>query len=156
MELHGATFPLLIGILPKTYNAASVQAMDDAFRPIHARLQHFAVVLIQLKGAPIPTATERKLVTDWADSPVIRDVAKRFCVVSAVVLPNPMSRGVMTAMNWVMKPAYPTIGVATAHLGVNLCVERLIQAGVPLPCTADTLREEAFALLSKRRDLADR
>jgi hypothetical protein len=155
MELLGATFPLLIAILPKKYDAASIQAMADAFRPYHARQQHFAVMHIQLKGVGVPTATERKLVTDWANSPAIRDVSARFCVVSAVVLPNPLNRGVLTAINWLLKPVCPTVPVGTAIAGVDECLDRLQQAGVTLPRSADTLRKEAHALLSARRDLAD-
>jgi hypothetical protein len=155
MELLGATFPLLIVILPKKYDAVTVQAMADAFRPYHARQQPFAVVHMQLKGVGVPTATERKLLTDWANSPSIRDVSARFCVVAAVVIPNPLNRGILTAINWVLKPVCPTVAVGTAIEGVDACLARLTEADVPLPRGADSLRKEALALLSARRDLAD-
>lgn len=147
MRLLADTFPLLVGIGPKRYDEAAVREMAAAFEPHFQAGKRYAFVSVQPQGTATPGAHERKLILDWADSPRVRRYAGELCVSAATVVDGAVLRGALTAILWFWRPPFPMKAVATPQLGLDYCLEQLLQAGVELPVSRDALRARALAQL---------
>jgi hypothetical protein len=148
MRVLGETFPLLISVGPQRYDAAVVARMAEQFEPFFQQGKRYSVLYVQPRGAVNPGAHERKLITDWSDSPRVREFTEKLCVGTAVVLPNPILRGALTAMMWVWKPVVRIDPVDSVTAGIERCLKNLATAGVALPRSAAALRLEALQLIT--------
>jgi hypothetical protein len=87
--------------LSETEFSAWLQRLDQLF----VRAERFALML-DVRDAPLPTATERhdvaKLLNSWHARHPHRMAAQ------AVVLKSAVQRGVLTAILWLSGPIYPT------------------------------------------------
>lgn len=140
MHLVSETFPLLVLVLPQRFDAQSVHQMAELYEPYFARGERYAAVSLQPPGGVAPGPAERKLITDWVDSPRVRRLTEQLCVASATVVANPLARGVLTAMLWVWKPATPVHPVSSLDEGVDHCLRKLRDADVPIPLAETRLR----------------
>jgi hypothetical protein len=140
MHLVSETFPLLVLVLPQRFDAEAVQRMAELYEPYFARSERYAVVSLQPPGSEAPGPAERKLITEWVDSPRVRRLTEQLCVASATVVSNPIARGALTAMLWVWKPATPVQPVSNLDEGVNHCLNKLRLAEVPIPLAEPRLR----------------
>jgi len=147
MHVLGDTFPLLLQVGPHRYDAAEVASMAEQFEPYFARGQRYASLYVQPPDAVNPGAHERKMITEWSDSPRVREFTRTLCVGTAVVLPNAIFRGALTAMMWVWKPVVRIEPVESIVAGIDYCLECLEKAAIPLPRAAGALRLEAAELL---------
>lgn len=107
MRLLGEAFPLLVQVGPMQFTEESVREMAALYEPYFARGERYATVSLQPRNAKTPGAKERKLIVDWVTSARVAEATKRLCVASATVLPNPIARGVFTAMPGVWSRAAP-------------------------------------------------
>jgi hypothetical protein len=148
MQFIGDTFPLLMCIAPRRYDAASVQQMADAFEPYYARGERYAVLSVQPPDSIAPGPAERKLITDWVSSRRVRENAARLCVGAAAVTPGSVLRGALTAIMWFWTPPFPLKPVATSVEGIEFCVAQLLQAGVSLQQDEEMLKRKAAEALA--------
>ncbi|MGC4088187.1 MAG: hypothetical protein QM756_09855 [Polyangiaceae bacterium] len=147
MRLIGDTFPLLVYVAPKRYDAASVQDMAEAFEPYYRRGERYSLLTLQLPGSVPPGAVERKLILEWVNSPYVREHTSRLCVGGASVVDGTLIRGVATALLWFWKPPFPFQLVSTPLEGLEVCTQHLIRCGVALPRGANGLRSEVIQVL---------
>ena len=147
MHVLGDTFPLLLQVGPHRYDAAEVASMAEQFEPYFQRGLRYASLYVQPPDAVNPGAHERKLITEWSDSPRVREFTRTLCVGTAVVLPNPIFRGALTAMMWLWKPVVHIEAVESVSEGIDYCLKCLEKADIPLPRAAGALRLEATELL---------
>ena len=79
----------------------------------------------------MPNARARKRIADWADAPRVRELSKKLCVASATVVAGPISRGALTAIMWLWKPASPHKAVANPSEAIDYSeVQRSVEGGV--------------------------
>lgn len=76
-------------------------------------------------------------------------MSSKYCVGAAVVLQNAVTRGALTALTWVWKPAFPQKAVANLDDAVAYCVDKLAAAKVPLR------RSVAEILVELRRETGE-
>lgn len=147
MRLLGEAFPLLVQVGPMQFTEEAVREMAALYEPYFARGERYATVSLQPRNAKTPGAKERKLIVDWVTSARVAEATKRLCVASATVLPNPIARGVFTAMLWVWSPAVPVRPVATIEEGLDHCFDGITRAELKLPKPEAVLRQEILHAL---------
>lgn len=153
MRVFGESFPLLVAVGPRRYDAAAVQRMADAFEEYFQRGERYAVISIQPKDSITPGAAERRLVLDWLESPRVRRHAGELCVGAATIIEGAVMRGAFTAVLWFWMPPFPMETVATVEGAVDYCVERLRAARVQIPAEPAELKGRVERLLAASVDV---
>jgi hypothetical protein len=82
----------------------------------------YAMVLDTRNVAPVP-ATQRKILADHMAS--TREYSARYCAGVAMIYDSIVMRGVMTAIFWLVSPAYPTAVFASLDQGKDWCQTQL-------------------------------
>lgn len=82
----------------------------------------YAMVIDARNVAPTP-ATQRKILADHMAS--TREFSSRYCAGVAMIYDSIVMRGVMTAIFWLVSPAYPTAVCATLDEGKDWCHAQL-------------------------------
>lgn len=141
MRVFADTFPLLVAVAPRRWDAEAVKRMSDAFDVYFQRGERYAVISIQPDDSITPGPTERRLVLDWLESPRVRRYAGELCVGAATIMHGALMRGAFTAVLWFWKPPFPMETVPTVARAVDYCVERLRAAGVKVPADSAELTE---------------
>jgi hypothetical protein len=100
------------------------RSQDDVF----ARRQKYVSITDASAVASLPGAKVRGAIADWAKG--IEPMAKRYQVANALVVPNPLARGVLTAVHWLAPPIVPTLVCATMGEGLAFLVEHAARAGL--------------------------
>jgi hypothetical protein len=149
LRIYDDTFPLLVGIGPKRFNEETVRQMGEAYEPYFKRGERYTVLNVTPRDAVLPDAKSRKLITDWVNSPRVRDCTGRLCIGSATVVPNTVQRGALTALLWFWTPPSPLRPVGSVNEGLDYCFELLRQEGLKLP------REDAAVRLLVGERLRD-
>jgi len=140
-------FPLVATISPHTWDDAAVRKLVETYDALFDRGARFAVISHTPKGAAMPGARERKMITAWTNSPRVVKLSSQLCVGSATVLPNALARGALTAMLWVWQPSSPMKSVATPDEGFDWCWEQMRTAGLPMPGEREVVREQMLVAL---------
>jgi hypothetical protein len=135
-----SAWPLLVVHLPAVMSMTAVQSIVDGYEVMLQRNQRFASVVDCSAVTKFPGAPERKVLTDWLGNEVRAEKERRLTVATAVVLTSGPMRAVVSAINWVRRPATPQIWTATRQEAVDWCRARLVEAGVPLTGATSTLR----------------
>lgn len=141
-------FPLLIGVAPVRYTAASVRELTESFEIYFRRGQQYAFISVQPPGSIPPGPSERKLLMQWLASERVRQYSGQLCVSAAAVVDNTVMRGALTALLWFWKPPFALEVVGTATRAIAHCVRGLERSRVPLPASADVLRSQAERALA--------
>ena len=145
MQLFDDAFPILVGISPMTWDDAYVRDMIAAYDVWLERGERYAVLTHTPPGAGLPSAKQRKAVTDWTNASHNRARMAKLCVGSSTVLPNALTRGAYTAMLWLWTPPNPTRACATPLEAFDWCWEQLRQAGVPTQHDRDETQRRVLA-----------
>ena len=125
LRIYDDTFPLLVGVGPKRFDEESVREMADAYEPYFRGAERYAVLTATPRDAVLPDARARRLMTDWLNSPRVRDCTRRLCVGTATIVPSTVTRGALTALLWFWTPGSPLKPVATVDEGLDYCFERM-------------------------------
>jgi hypothetical protein len=126
-----AYFPLVISTLPPVVTEETLAALMDGQREVFARRERFAHLgdLRALSG--LPNARIRQRLAQWTKE-IERDSA-RYNVGSALVVPNALVRGGLTALSWLHQPPSPQYVGATVPECYAWCIAKLEAASVPIP-----------------------
>lgn len=89
------------------------------------------VVMALSRGVAFPNPAQRKIIADFM--PTVKGRMERCSLGTAMVLTNPVQRGAITALNWIMRPDVPMVAVETEAEGLSWCRAQLEKAGVPIP-----------------------
>lgn len=125
-------FPLVVCVSPSVYDETELRRLFDGYRAYFDRGERYALVSHSPKGGSEVSARARKAITDWANSPEVRRKSGELCVGSSTVVPNAVTRGVMTALLWVWKPSTEHHIAPNSDEAVDWCMGRLAAAGVPM------------------------
>lgn len=139
-------WPLVISIGPATWSERDVKDLADGFERYFERGERYALI----SGSPhdsVIAARERKLITDWSNSARVRERSRELCVGSATIVRSALSRGALTAMLWIWKPAAPHLAAANADEALDFTLARLEEAGLPLAASPSIVRREALKIL---------
>jgi hypothetical protein len=148
MQVLGKCFPLLIGIAPRRYDAASILQLTEAFEAYFQRGQRYAFISVQPEGSTPPGPSERKLLMEWLGSARVRQYSGQLCVAAAAVVDSTLMRGALTALLWFWNPPFELKVVETSEEAISYCVRRLELSGVPLPTSARALAAHAVRVLA--------
>lgn len=97
------------------------------------------VVLTEATDFAFPSASQRKLIADWF--PSMKGRMEKVSLGTAMVMPNAMQRGAITALNWLIRPDVPMAAFEERAEALVWCREQLVKAGVPVPSELERLVE---------------
>ncbi|HEY3495747.1 MAG TPA: hypothetical protein VGK73_13710 [Polyangiaceae bacterium] len=142
-------FPLIVTVSAPIWDAAEVRALVDGFEPYFQGNQRYAVLSVSSPNAPAPGHAERKLIGAWTGHPRVRDAIKRLCVGAATVVPSALERAALQIIWALGKPPCPSEAVPTIERGLDYCLARIRDEGLPMPKPPDLVRYETLRTLSK-------
>ena len=140
-------FPLVLSIAPRVWQDSTIEEMAAGYERYFTRGERYALISASPTGS-VFGAKHRKQVADWSNSPRVRQKSAELCIGSATLARDALSRGALTAVLWLFKPASPHEVVATPEEGVDWCIAKLQAAGIALPRSAAGLRSAALAHLA--------
>jgi hypothetical protein len=120
----GEEAPLLKLNIPEE---VSDEELEAAFAAYHAWLRDEVDepygVIVDVGRLVTATATQRKIVADYEKKNATCEA--RFSTGQALIVPNPVLRGMVTAIYWLSSPAYPHRFFATRFEGRAWALEDL-------------------------------
>jgi hypothetical protein len=137
-------WPLLLCIGPQHWDEAAVREMTAGYEPYFERGERYALVSHTPRDSMMG-AKERKILTDWTNTPRVRQKSGELCVASSTVVRSTLARGALTAIMWLYKPASPHFAAATPAEGVDWCLAQLTEASVVFPRSPQKIRAAALA-----------
>lgn len=146
LTLRTEHWPLVTLELPPDMSVLDLAPLTRSRQEVFARRERYVSITDASAVASLPGAKVRSAIADWAKS--IEPMAKRFQVANALVVPNPLARGVLTAVHWLAPPIVPTLVCATMGEGLAFLVEHAARAGLdtaPLTRFAATTRPASRA-----------
>jgi hypothetical protein len=134
VDINESGFPLVVVSFSRGVEDDDFARYLQSLERIYRRREKFALVLDATYGAGA-SARQRKLQADWleANSMMIRTLN----VATAFVVPSAVSRGVLTAILWIQPLPCPYALFETTPEALRWCGEKLSQAGIALPRTAN-------------------
>lgn len=139
-------FPLLLCIGPRHFDDAAMAEMAAGYERYFVRGERYSLISCSPRDS-VTGARERKLISDWASTPRVREKSRELCVGSATVVRNPLARGALTAILWVWKPSSPHEAVSTPEEGIDYCLGRIQNAGLSLPRSAANVRRDLLRMI---------
>ena len=120
--------PLLVTFFEDRLTDADLDLVFARHTEVLRRRQPFAHLGDTTKLRAVPSAAQRKRIADWQQE--IEPLSGRFNVGSAMVIPNTLIRGALTAINWVNSPVSPQFHASSLVEGYDWCVAQLAAAGI--------------------------
>lgn len=148
IETHLHLWPLFVTVMPATSDTEDLRRYFASVTELYGRRERFATLVETADVKSIPSAAERKFITDYQHD--THEQIQKYNVFTATVVPSTLVRGAMTAMRWLFKPPNEQITVATFGDGLVACVEKLRKDGQPIPVALEQL-----ALQGARVTIAD-
>jgi hypothetical protein len=133
-------WPVVVLVCPTRLDASWIADLDRKFAPVFARRERFAVITDTAPLASMPSAIERKLLTEWASRPDQAALQKRYNVGSATIVQNPIVRGTLQALYWFWTPGSPQNASRDFDDAWAWCIGQLEAAKVPLALPAAELK----------------
>ena len=143
------TFPLVTIVPPAVYDEQAVRSVIEGCERNFARGERFAMITTAPQG--VPDARTRKVLTEWSNAPAVRRKTKELCVGAATVLPNPVARGIMTAVLWVWSPPAPHEVSDSDASAIDWCLRKIADAKLPMPMSPGEARSRTLALIAELR-----
>ena len=147
MRFIDDAFPLIINVSAAVFDAEEVRSLADGFERYFGRGERYAVLSVSPRDAPAPGPRERKLISDWANQPRVRDFSKRLCVASATVVNNALARAALTVLMTVWKPPLPQEFVPNVERGLDYCLARIREEHLTTHKSFELMRANALAQL---------
>jgi hypothetical protein len=143
-------FPLVISIGPLGgFDERQVRLMDEYYESLWKRGERYAIVSHSPKAADATGARGRRLIVDWANSPRVKAMSRKYCVGSTTVVPNAVARGALTAILWLWSPSSPHQACSTPEEAIDWSVARLVEAGISMPHDAATMSRLARKIVKE-------
>ena len=147
MHFIDDTFPLLVVLHAARFDDGEMRDMVEGYEKYFKRAERYAVLIVSPGDSVHLGARERRLISDWVNSPRVRKHSGTLCVGSATVVPSAIARGALTAILWFWTPPCPVRATPTVEEGFDFCLERLASAGLALPRPIDQVRAEVLSML---------
>lgn len=141
-------FPLIVTVSDEKFDVSEVRAMSEGFERYFERGERYTVLVATPRNAPAPGHLERKMISDWAHHPRVRDFTRRLCVGTATVLTSPLTRAAFSVIMAFGKPAAPIEAVSSLDLGLDYCLKRIQEERLPTSKPHDLVRYEIVQALA--------
>lgn len=130
VEIDDTRWPLVVTVMRDSIHEADVADMIARYdRMLRLRQRYVALVDLTDMARP-PGANERRMLAEWSKA---RDTElSTYSLGYAIIVPNMMIRGALTALMWLHKTASPEVFVPDAERGLAWCIQALEQAYVPV------------------------
>ena len=109
---------------------------DDVYIQMFERMKQITnrgmkfVNVVEAPGPTLPTATQRKLISDWYVRE--RHAFNEFSIGTAVVANSALQSGAITAILWIMRPQVPVVSFASRTEALGWCRDKLVEHAVPI------------------------
>lgn len=113
MEYDTTHWPLALLVLPANMKELDLEPLARSLERLFARRERFVSLTDASVVASLPDAKGRSALGAWTKS--IEPLSKRWLVANALVVPSPIARGVLTAIQWIAPPVVPTAACASAE-----------------------------------------
>jgi hypothetical protein len=133
-------FPLVLCLHPRKLDEQWLTDMAAGYDRLFQRAKRYALLIHTPDGVAMPGGRERKRLVDWANEPTVRKKSRELCVGSAIVLPNALARGALTAITWFYEPPAPMEPVPSIPAGLEWCFQRLDAEKVAIDMPRDRVR----------------
>ena len=141
-------FPLVLCLGPDVWNEEAVNDLAAGSERLFARGERYALITCSAEKSEMGART-RKLITDWTNTPQVREKSRLLCIGSSTVVRSALHRGALTAIFWLWKPPSPHEAASTPEQAVDWCLDRLVAANMSLPRSREVLRKLALEHLSR-------
>lgn len=145
--LVDSAFPIVVSAHPTSAGPTAVAHVLAAYEANFARERRFAFITRSLPGGTRLTAHDRLKIAEWANTPRVRELTRRWVVCSAAIVAGRLERGTMTALLWLWTPPSPHSTCATSEEAVGFCLARLEAAGLVRDDQRARLQARAMSLL---------
>jgi hypothetical protein len=85
-----------------------------------------------------PGARQRQLIAAWSEKNLLLN--QQFNMGSAIVVPNAMVRGALTALGWLFRSPIAQSFEPTIPRAVDWCVQRMNEVALPVPAGLRTMK----------------
>lgn len=140
--LDTSAWPMMRMRLPSVFGPEHIKAIIDGFEHAYERKERFVVLADGSQVVKFPGTVERKMLSDWLARPERTAQERLYTVATAIVLTSGTMRAMLSAMQWVNRPATPQTWKPTELEALEWCCERLAEAGVPLSAAIEDARAE--------------
>jgi hypothetical protein len=141
-EFMEATWPLIHVRYGREFSAAAVQGTIDGYERLLRRKERFVSLVDGSQIVKFPGSAERSMLNAWLKEPGRTEKEKLYAIGYVVVLPSGPLRAMMSAIQWVNPPNSPQAWKATVPEAFEWCIERLVEAKLPLTPAIEGWRAE--------------
>lgn len=142
-------------IVPHLYlQKFPVQATDEELTQFLSHLEQSLPAferpyawLVDLRDLATSTSTQRRIYAEFDQR--VADQDRAHCAGVALVISNPLTRGMVTAVHWITPPVYPHTTAATLSRGVHWLCDRLRQRKVEVNVPEAVAKAESVLLKLK-------
>lgn len=147
--LYRVAGPIVIMALPgPVTDAALASVYEQRFLPLLERKEPLAMHLDSLPGGTL-SASQRRFISEFFS--LHREALSRQVVCCAVVAPNSVLRGILTAVNWLTPPPFlqkPFVDRTEAALWIKTifqekCGQRVDAPSLILPVMSEWLEQQS-------------
>ena len=151
-----STFPVVLILCPPQWGEGWVEDLDRQVGELFARKERYALIIDALHVAGVPSAKDRKHLTDWLTRPELLARQRRWNVGSSTILSSPLARGALQAVYWVWTPPAPQHAARDLDDAWRWCLEKLRAERIALPRPEAELFDEVRRELRTFRDTVAR
>ncbi|MCU0656905.1 MAG: hypothetical protein MUF64_17115 [Polyangiaceae bacterium] len=127
-QLDTTFWPLVTVELPALVDDIDVEALAREQEAIFARGARYVSLLDATLVSSIPSARTRTALGEWAKRTEARLVGVQ--AANALVIPQGLARGAITAIHWIAPPKVPTMVCATVEEGLRFLEPHALAAGL--------------------------
>lgn len=120
--------PMLVTVFEGTLSDADLSTLFERHRAVLEARRPFVHLGDTRTLRAVPTATQRARIARWQAE--IEPLSGQYNVGSALVTPNTLVRGTLTAINWIQRPVTPQYYAPTIEDAYTWCIEQLARVGL--------------------------
>lgn len=123
--------PLIISAMPARFEDLELDRFLARHEWLLDRGKRYATITDLSGLVGLPEAATRRRIADWNNG--IEARARRYTIATAVIAPNSLLRGAMTALHWLSPPPYPQAIVADSAAAIDALDDFYRKSGEPAP-----------------------
>lgn len=131
MKINDSSWPLVVITLPQVLAPNTVEGMRVFSERAFARGQRYVTIVDATRLQHAPDAMFRRQLAEMMNEPGWRAASARYVVGSCIAVTSAIIRAAGTAINWLAATPHPVHYAPDLPSGVEWCVARLQDAGVP-------------------------
>lgn len=137
LDVHFEAWPFVGLVFPVGFDESVFQQLKAAQARINGRSERFLAMSIMPRGSELPPAKLRKEISEWTKSQ--EPILTRMQIANVLVIPSPVIRMGVQAVQWFAPPPCPTLVVDTVHEGTPFLRDHLVKSGTAKPDAFDAV-----------------